>query len=106
MDDKLKVCERDYWVCQKRSDTMFPWAIRMTKRYEKGKRRTKYVEFDFAVCMERIPSRIRSRYFVNVHRETPKGYVDFLVQVLKSYTGVTEEDTEQLYDAVLDAMID
>ena len=106
MDDKLKVCERDYWVYQKRSDTMFPWAVRMTKRSEKGKRRTKYVEFDFAVYMESIPSRTRSRYFTNVHRETPKGYVDFLVRVLRSYTDVTEEDTEQLYNAVLDAMID
>lgn len=102
---KLTICERDYWVYQKKR-TFFPWAIKMTKRYEKGKRRTFFTEFDFTVNLETIPNATHSVYLENVHYDTVDGYVKFLRTVLREYTEFTSEDSEQLFSAILNALID
>lgn len=102
---KLMICERDYWVYQKKR-TFFPWAIKMTKRYEKGKRRTFFVEFDFTVNIETIPNATHSVYLENVHYDTVDGYVNFLRGFLREYTEVTSEDSEQLFGAILNALMD
>lgn len=104
-NDKLMICERDYWVYQKER-TFLPWAIKMTKRYEKGKRHTLFTEFDFTINLETIPNATHSVYLENVHYDTIDGYVKFLRTVLREYTEFTSEDSEQLFGAILNALMD
>lgn len=105
VNGKLTVCERDYWIYQ-RKHTMFPWAIRATKRYEKGKRRTFYVEFDFTLNIETIPNATHSVTVENVHYDSIEGYVSFLKNIMREYTDISTEDKEQLYSAILNALMD
>ena len=102
---KLMICERDYWLYQRRN-VFFPWAIKLTKRYEKGKRRSYFTEFDFTINLETVPNTTHSIHIENVHYDSIEGYVAFLKGVLREYTEVTNEDGEQLYSGMLNALID
>lgn len=99
------VCEREYWVYQKR-ECLFPWVIRMVKRYERGKRRSYFCEFDFTLHCEAIPEPSKSITYNYVHFDTADAYAEFLSDMIAYFTEVTENDREQLRDSIIDALID
>jgi hypothetical protein len=89
---------KDYWVYQKRQSDTVQWALYIVKEFTKYKPET--VILDFTVYSEDIPTPTNSKSFIGLHYGTARGYTDAITAEMSEYTGITNEDYEQIEIAI------
>lgn len=94
---------KDYWVYQKRNVTT-PWALYVVKEYDR--RKPKATSFDFTLYHEDIDNATHSHSVVGIYANTLAGFVVQFAEVISKHVEFTDEDAEQLEQAIADILKD
>lgn len=94
---------KDYWVYQKRN-VQTPWALYIVKEYDR--RKPEATTLDFSLYHEDIPTATHSHSVLDVHANTLAGFVVQIVEAISLYVDITDEDVEQLEQAIADILRD
>ena len=89
---------RDYWVYQQRQSDTTQWALYIIKEFTRSKPET--VILDFTLYSEDIPNSANSKTYIGWHYDTVRGYTDAITAEMSEYTGITNEDYEQIELAI------